>query len=140
MATIFANDFNKKNTAGGQRPAGWVETYPVVPAVAVAATEKIYFGIIPAGVEITDVSLIHDADIDATLSLGFEPVDALPVAVATQWFSAQALSIAGRKESASQPISFEYPVKLVGLVAGLTGLAIGTKVTPVLKGKGNGVA
>lgn len=138
MANIFADDFNKKNTAGGNQPAGWNETFPM--AKAAASGDKIYFGIIPAGVEINGVSLVHDADADGTLSLGFEPVDGVsPVAAATQWFSAQALSSAGRKESVSQPVVFNKAVKLVGTLGGGAILAT-CKLTAVLNGKGNGVA
>jgi hypothetical protein len=137
MADIFADDYGKKPQQSSARSSGYNESFAV--AKAMAAADKMYFGIIPAGVEINGVSLVHDADADGTFSLGFEPVDTTPVAALTQWFSAQALSAAGRKESVSQPVVFNKPVKLVGtLVAGAITSAI--KLTVVLAGKHNGVA
>lgn len=137
MANIYADDYNKKPLSSGLATQGWNESYAI--AKAAASGDKIYFGIIPAGVEINAASLIHDADADGTLSLGFEPVDGTPAAALTQWFNAQALSSAGRKESASQPVVFNKPVKLVGTLGG-GAIALGTKLTVVLNGKGNGIA
>lgn len=136
MADIFADDYNKKPLASGQLTKGYNESYPL--AKAAAAADKLYFGIIPAGVEINAVSLVHDADADGLLSLGFEPTDGDPSAVLTQWFSAQSLATAGRKESASQPIIFQKPVKLVGTLTG-GGIVLGTKLTVIVNGKGVGI-
>lgn len=138
MADIFADDFGKKAVPSGQRPNAYNDSYTF--AKAAAAGDKIYFGILPAGTEINRVSLVHDADADATLSLGFEPADGtLPAANLTAWFSAQALAAAGRKESVAQPIVLQKDVKLVGSLA-VGGILVGTKLTVVLDGKSLGVA
>lgn len=138
MADIYADDFGKKAIPSGQRPNAYNDSYPL--AKAAAASDKLYFGIIPAGTEINECSLVHDADADATLSLGFEPADgALPAANLTAWFTAQALAAAGRKESVAQPIVFQKDVKLVGSLAG-GGILVGTKLTVILNGKSIGVA
>jgi len=138
---LYADDFGKKSLPNGQRPNAFNLSYGF--AKAAASADKIYFGIVPAGHEINALALVHDADADGTLSIGYEPYDALavgaPAANPTYFFNAQALSAAGRKESVAQPISFKFPVKLVGTLGG-GGIVAGTKLTVVLDGNSTGVA
>jgi len=139
MATQYASDFNKKPLSSGNKPQGYNESYAVIANVLVV-TDKVYFGIIPAGMEINDVALIHGADADATLSLGYEPVNAGEIAaVPNYWFNAQALATPGRKQSQSFPIRFNVDVMLVGTVGG-GAIANGTQLTVVTDGKGIGIA
>lgn len=138
MANQFATDYNKKPLSGGHAPMGYNESYTVL-ANGLGVADKVYFGIIPAGVEINDVALIHGADADATLSLGYEPANPGEIAAAnTYWLNAQALATAGRKSSQAFPVTFKFDVVLVGTVGG-GAITNGTQLTVVTDGKGIGV-
>lgn len=138
MPNIFADDYNKKALSSGLAPTGYNESYPVAKVAAIA--DKIYFGIIPAGVEINQVTLINDALASGTLSLGYEPVDGVsPAADLTAFFNAKTIATAGRFDSVAQPLVLNKAVKLVGTLGGAATL-ITTKLTVVIAGKGNGVA
>lgn len=138
MPNQYATDFNKKPLSSNLVPQGYNESYTVV-ANGLASGDKVFFGIIPAGVEINDVALIHGADSDATLSLGYEPANPNEVtAVGNYWFNAQALSTAGRKSSQAFPIRFSFDVVLVGTVGG-GAITNGVQLTVVTDGKGVGV-
>lgn len=138
MPNIYADDFNNKRLAGGQDPKGYCESYPFAKAAAIA--DKLYFGIIPAGVEVNSVELVNDALTSGTLSLGYEPVDGVsPAANLTAFFTTQSIATAGRQLSISQPILFNKAVRLVGTLGGAAAL-VTTKLTPVIGGVGKGVA
>jgi len=138
MANIYADDFTNKRIVGGQDPKGYCESYPVAKVAAIA--DKIYFGVIPGGVEVNSVELINDALTSGTLSLGYEPVDGIsPVANLTAFFNAQSIATAGRQLSIAQPVLFNTAIKLVGTLGGAPTL-ITTKLTPVVSGKGVGIS
>ena len=82
------------------------------------ATDKLYFGIIPAGAKVTSVRTINEATAaTVTLDLGFEPVNDLgPTADNDYWLDAADIAAAGTDQSAAFPILFEHPVYLVGTV------------------------
>lgn len=138
MANIFADDFKTKILSGGQRANGWVETYPVTKAAAIA--DKIYYGVIPAGVEITGVDFVNDAAaVGGTLSLGYEPVDGVsPVANLTAFFTAQPIATAGRQRGAIHPVLLSGAVRLIGTVGGAA-IGASVKITPIVNGKGLGI-
>lgn len=136
MAKFYAADLNKKPLSSGLQPMGYNESYDYVTP-ALAATDEFYFGEIPAGVEINQTSLIHDADADASMALGFETKAGVKTTAA--FLAATALATAGRKEGAHRPIVFAEPVYLVGTVSG-GGIAAGARFTVIQNGRGIGVA
>lgn len=139
MSNQYASDYNKKPLSSGNKPQGYNESYTVI-ANGLGVGDKVYFGVIPGGLEINDVALIHGADADATLSLGYEPVNPGDIpAAGTYWFNAQALATAGRKSAQSFPIRFNFDVVLVGTVGG-GAITNGTQLTVVTDGKGIGIA
>lgn len=135
MARINLNDAPLKRYTSPLIADAWVETYKMAQAAAISDT--INFGIIPAGIDVNSVSIINDALAAGTLSLGFEPVGALPVANATYWFSALTLAAAGRTISVSQPLVFENDVRIIGTLAGAA-LTSATKVSLVVFGEAVG--
>lgn len=137
MPSIYNDDFSNKRIAGGQDPKGWCESYPWAKVAAIA--DKIYFGIIPGGVEVNSLDIITDALASGTLSVGWEYVDGSAGGSATAFFNAQTIATAGRFSSAAQPIVFNKPVRLYGTVGGAA-LLVTTKITPVVSGKGNGIS
>lgn len=135
MARINLNDAPLKRYTSPLLGNAWVETYKCAQAVAIADT--INFGIIPAGIDVNTVAIINDAVAAGTLSLGFEPVGALPAANATQWFNAQTLAAAGRFVSVAQPLIFENDVRIIGTLAGAA-LTAANKVTVLVNGESVG--
>jgi hypothetical protein len=102
--------------------------------------------LIPAGLEVWDVSIVND-DLDSggtsmAASVGYTPVNAAdgPTANATYFSAASTfLTAAGRKECAFQPIKFEKPVFLtITLTVAATTFVAG-KVTALVKGDGLGI-
>jgi len=138
MPDIFANDFNNKRLDGGQDPKGWNESYPFARAAAIA--DKLYFGIIPGGVEMSEVVLINDALTGGTLSLGYEPVDGVsPPANLTAFLTNASIASAGRLVSIAHPLLFNNAIRLVGTLGGANALAT-TKLTADVSGKGVGIS
>lgn len=135
MAKIYAPDYGKKPLQAGTETSGYNESYKFTDASA--SGDEIYFGWIPAGVEINGVSLVHDADADASIALGYETEAG--VKTAAYFLPATALAAAGRKESVAQPIVFTEDVRLVGTTSG-GAIAANTKLTVITVGKGIGVA
>lgn len=135
MADQYASDYNKKPLSSGDKPSGYNESYNVV-CNGIVSGDTIWFGKIPAGVEINEVALLHDADADATLSLGYkaEGQSAVPAA----FLAATALATAGRKVGAAYPLVFNEPVDLIGVVGG-GAITNGVRLNVVTNGKGNGV-
>jgi len=105
-------------------------------ARAAAAADKLFFGIIPAGTEVTSLELINSAIATATLTIGFEPDDALgPTAVTNQWFAAgTTVATAARRQSISQPIRFDRDVRIVAVLAAAS-LVVADLLTIVVNGK-----
>lgn len=135
MARINIKEASLKRYTSPLLGNGWVETYRGSDAAAIGDT--INFGIIPAGIDVSHVAIINDAVAAGTLSLGFEPVGALPAANATFWFTAQSLASAGRAVSIAQPFMFESDVRIIGTLAGAA-LTAANKVTVVVNGEAAG--
>lgn len=140
MANVFANDYGQKPLSV-QGNNAFAENYSV--AKGAASGDKVYLGILPAGVEIDSLALVHDdAGTGVTCKLGFEPLNASdgPTAVTDYWLPAATdiATAAGRIESKAQPIRFDFPVAIVLTTAGaaFTGTP---KITAVAKGKALGV-
>lgn len=137
MADIYADDYSKKITSAGYEPHGYVEHYTWAKAAAIG--DKIYMGIIPAGVDVGSIALVNDALAAGTLSLGFEPIDgSVPAANLTYWLAAQSIATAGRQASIAQPILSNVPLKLVGTIGGAA-LTPATKLTVIVGGIGRGI-
>ncbi|MDS1141719.1 hypothetical protein RE432_14855 [Pusillimonas sp. SM2304] len=139
MANIHAPDFNNKPLHMSAYGNAWADDYAVTAAPAIA--DKVYFGIIPAGVRIYSVVLKHHAaGADATAKLGFEPMeDDTPAADDSYWLpGSTATATAGVKTSTAAPITFDRPVKLVLTAAGAN-YASGT-LSVVVNGKVIGIA
>ena len=135
MANVFASDYRTKSLR--TIPNAWAESYSYQGAAA--SGDKIYFGIIPAGVEVEDVDAIFDdCGTGVTLSLGYEPVGTLPAAALTAFFTTiDVATAAGRQRYSGHPIKFDQDVKLVGTVGGaaFTGTP---KVTAKIGGRWDG--
>jgi hypothetical protein len=119
MADVYSDTYQAGNMFAAEKGNAWTEDLAFAKS-GVVNTDKLYFGIVPAGVRVTGVKLVAAAaGASTTLSIGYEPVDGTtPVAALTAFFNAQAISAAGAFNSAAAPITFEKPVKLVGTVGG----------------------
>lgn len=111
MPEKFASDYNNKPLHVGGYGNGWAEDYAITKAIA--SGDKCYFGIIPAGIRVYEVTAPSD------LTMTFEPVEEAPAA-----------------GSFTGPITFDKPVKLVGTAT--AALASGAAV--IVTGKVVGVA
>jgi hypothetical protein len=120
----YASDYNQKPLHMSAHGNAWSEDYAFTGTIA--ETDKVYMGIIPAGVRVQDVRLVHHAaGTGATATLGFEPVDDSPQADADYWLNAASVAAAGAQQSNAAPVTFNRPVKLV-LTAGGADYAAGT--------------
>jgi hypothetical protein len=119
MADVYSDTYQAGNLFASDKGNAWTEDLAFAKS-GVVNTDKLYFGVIPAGVRVTGVKLVNAAaGASTTLSLGFEPVDGTtPTANLTAFFTTQAISSAGAPVSTVAPITFEKPVKLVGTVGG----------------------
>lgn len=138
MADILAPDLFNRVFHMDDHGDAISEAYKLTATPSVA--DKLYFGIIPAGLEVHLVRLQREATAaSVTMSLGYEPVDATkgPTANTTYWFSALAVNAAGGDFSLGNPIRFEQPVKLVGTVGGAGYTA--KRVDVIVQGKAIGV-
>lgn len=136
----YSPDYNGKPLHTQAFGNAWVETYSYQGAAAIG--DKIYMGVIPAGVVATAVREINDAaGAGVTLDLGFEPYDASagPLADLDAWLAAADIAAAGVVDSKAHPIAFKQPVKLVATIKGaaFTGTP---KITAVVNGQMVGVA
>lgn len=140
MANVYAPDYGIKPLSV-QGNKAFAENYSV--AKAAASGDKVYLGVIPAGVEVDTMDLVHDdCGTGVTGKLGYEPVnsDDGPTAVSDYWIAAgqDLATAAARVASKSHPIRFDFPVAIILTVAGdaFTGTP---KLTAVAKGKALGV-
>ncbi|KCV31848.1 hypothetical protein [Bordetella bronchiseptica] len=136
----YSPDYNAKPLHTQAFGNAWVETYGYRGAAG--ATDKLYLGVIPAGVLVTAVRLITDAaGTDVKVDLGFEPYDAAdgPLADLDAWLAAADIAAAGNVDSTAHPIAFKRPVKLVATISGaaFTGTP---QLTAVVNGQMVGVA
>jgi len=118
MADVYSDTYAAGNSFAAEMGNAWTEDLSIAKAASNA--DKLYLGIIPAGVRVSSVRLINAAaGASTTLSVGYEPIDGgVPVAAPTAWFNAQAISSAGAPFSTVAPITFERPVKIVATVGG----------------------
>jgi len=139
MANIHASDFNNKPLHMQAFGNAWTDDYSVTAAPKIA--DKVYFGIIPAGVRVYGVVLKHHAaGTSATAKLGFEPMEGdAPTADDDYWAAAgTSVVAAGVITSTASPITFDRPVKIVLTAAGAD-FASGA-MSVVVTGKTIGVA
>lgn len=125
MANVYAATYGKKNTRSMVTGNGFSESYKYT-FTAIPAADVIYFGIIPAGVEISEVKFVTDANTAAlTLKLGYTPIVSAdgPAANDAYWFAATAVTTAQAVRSAAHPILFDFPVAIIGTTAGATATA-----------------
>lgn len=116
-----------------------VEVYSITADAE--ATDKLYFGIIPAGTRVTGVRTVNEATASTvTLDLGYEPVDPDlgPTADNNYFLAAADIAAAGADESAAFPILFEHPVYLVGTV-NTAAFGAAKRVDVVVEGQAVGV-
>lgn len=121
MANAKAADLHKKVQHMTQFGNGWSEDYGAVSASGVNQNEKVYLGVIPAGVRVQDVRLITSGTLGAstTVDLGYEPVDgSSPSADGDYWQANLASTSALNTTSSAAPITFEKDVFLVATVEG----------------------
>ncbi|GAB1840340.1 hypothetical protein ACOTEO_29200 [Achromobacter xylosoxidans] len=136
----YSPDYNAKPLHTQAFGNAWVETYGYRgPA---GTTDKVYLGVIPAGVVVTAVRLVTDAaGAGVKADLGFEPYDASdgPVADLDAWLAGADIAAAGNVDSTAHPILFKRPVKLVATISGaaFTGTP---QLTAVVNGQMVGVA
>ncbi len=140
---VYAADFGKKlvrsNVEGGN---AFNESYKYVFVAATVTTgSTVFYGIIPAGVEINRVQLLTDGSAHSE-KLGYTPVDSNdgPAEVLDYWFAATTLGSDGTPlaiNSIALPIVFNFPVKLVGTTSAATASASTSHV--VVSGKVVGV-
>jgi hypothetical protein len=135
MANKYASDYNKKPLSGGNKPQGYNESYKF--NAGATSGDVIYLGKIPAGVEINEVALVHDADADATIALGYIPDGG--ASVPNAFLTATALATAGRKVGGLHPVVLNVEADLIATVGG-GDIAANTKLTVITSGKGIGVA
>lgn len=134
MADVLGQQYNNVPAYNGMGNA-FCKSYKAKKAAN--SGDKLYLGIIPAGVRVDDFALIYDdAGTSVTCKVGYEPLDTLPAASDAYWIAASydIATAAGRKDSTSHPIVFENPVKIVLTVAGanFTGTP---SITAVVKGE-----
>ena len=136
--TKYAQDYNIKAVHAGAYGNGWAEDYTA--AVKPVAGEKIYLGVLPAGVRIHALTLsFAAAGAGGAITLGLEPLDGdLPAANATAFLPSTDVSAAGRAVAAFDPFTLQRPVALVATV-GATAFVNAPKITAVVNGKWVGV-
>lgn len=101
-------------------------------AAATPIADVIRFAKLPAGVEIVNVDLVHDAmGASSTLSVGYEFVDSADGAAAPAFFLPAAASTAAQKRpSANHPIELNAPSYITATIGGG---AITGKVTAIIE-------
>lgn len=126
MGSLYASDFNQKPLHMSAHGNAWSEDYSAT--VAPKDGDKLYLGIIPAGVRVYEVRLKHGAaGASTTAKLGFEPFEGdTPTADDDYWLAASTSMVAaGVERSSASAVTFNRPVKLV-LTAGGADHASGT--------------
>lgn len=112
MADFYASDYNQKPLHLAEYGNAWAEDYSA--AATAKTSDKVYLGIIPAGVRIYDVRLSCGANQASSVAdLGFEPIDDSPTADSDYWFAGADVKLAYTGRSNADPITFDRPVKLV---------------------------
>ena len=119
MADIFATGYSSPNSFSAEMGNAFIATFSHASAAA-AAGDKIYMGILPAGVRIDLVRAnFSDTGTGNTVDVGYEPVDgSTPSAVLNYWWNDLDTASAALPAafSSAAPIAFDKPVKVVILV------------------------
>ena len=135
----YSSDYNSKPLHTQAFGNAWVEAYGYRGAGG--AADKVYLGVIPAGVLVTAVRLVVDpAGAGVKADLGYEPYEGdSPLAKPDAWLAAADIAAAGNVDSKAHPIMFKRPVKLVATISGaaFTGTP---QLTAVVQGQMVGVA
>jgi hypothetical protein len=136
MANKYASDFQTKQTRLGVNGGAVAEVFEIKEGANNG--DKLYLGVLDAGVVITDVKLTFDAGgANTTLALGYEPYGHTDFAASANYFLPATASVnAGAARSNAHSIEFSNRVALVAVVGG--GNLVGT---PLIKAvvTGNGV-
>jgi hypothetical protein len=115
MADIFTPGYTSPNSFSAEMGNAFIMTMEA--ATAANSTDKIYMGILPAGVRIDFVrGNFADTGTGNTLSVGYEPMDGTtPSAALTYWWSAldTATAAVPAAISGAAPVRFDKPVKVV---------------------------
>jgi hypothetical protein len=134
--SVYADDFNMKPLHMSAYGNAWVDDYSI--ANKAGAGDKLYLGIIPAGVRVNGIRLINTAATAGSVKIGFEPVDADgPTADDDAFFADTDLSDAGANDSTFVPVTFESPVKIVATCG--TAFTASATLTAIVKGKCVGI-
>lgn len=134
MADVLGQQYNNVPAYNGMGNA-FCKSYKATKAANNG--DKLYLGIIPAGVRVDDFALIFDdCGTSVTCKVGYSPVDSTPTEDDDYWIAAgyDIATAAGRKDSTSHPVVFEKPVKIMLTVGGanFTGTP---SITAVVKGE-----
>lgn len=119
MADVFAAGYPTPNAFSAEKGNAWIGNFEIVSAAANSG-DKIYLGIIPAGVRVDLVrGSFGDTGTGNTIDVGYEPVDgSTPSAVLNYWWNDldTATAAVPLAWSNGAPIMFDKPVKVVILV------------------------
>jgi len=118
MATLYAADYGNKTSHMSAYGNGWCDDFQYTGSAK--KDDKVYLGIVPAGVRVTGVRLLHHAaGTGVTADLGFEPADGdSPPASLTGFMNGTNIAASGVKDTWARPVTFNAPVKLVLTVRG----------------------
>jgi len=137
MASRFASDYGLKLLHMAAMGNAWAEDYKYTGSAA--QNDKVYLGLIPAGVRVYPPTVLHTAGgASTTLTLGFEPTDGTPAADTNYWLDAADVATAGAATSTAEPITFDRPVKLVATIGG--GAFASGSISVIVPGKVVGAA
>lgn len=139
MANFYADNFAVKPTRTGTAGGGWSEQFSFQKA-GVALGDKIYLGVLTAGVVYDENKFIFDdCGSLVTANVGYEPYNNTEVpANLTYWHTGvDVATAAGATDTKAHPIEFANSVALVITVGGaaFTG---SPKLTVAVRGNGVG--
>lgn len=116
MANIFAPGYPTPNQFAAEKGNAFIATFQIASAAA-NSTDKIYLGVLPAGVRIDLVrGSFGDTGTGNTIDVGYEPDDdAAPAAVLDYWWNDldTATAAVPTAWSTAAPIMFDRPVRVV---------------------------
>jgi hypothetical protein len=119
MADIFAPGYTSPNSFAAEKGNAFIMSMEMLAATGNSA-DKIYMGILPAGVRVDLVrGNFGDTGTGNTLDVGYEPAEGtLPTASLNYWWNDldTATAAVPAAFSSSAPIMFDRPVKVVILI------------------------